>query len=368
VGNSVSRRGWIVTVLALAVVFGVAWVLGGCRGAKTTSTSGAAAGGTAALSPVGEPVEESIAAVTGGVLHLTTPEGAQAEVVFPRGALAQDADVSASPLAGGKESGAIIGGFSLEPKGTGAGPKLVGPALIYFKMKGDPGARASIVSYRADGSFDPVPTTVASKDGTSVLMAHVTHFSGYGVRTLTADQQKAGDARRAQEVQAFDWVVYVKDGKSVTKNGMKSTLTLNLRAANTGGDIAGSYKATAKGTASNVWSGGLLVETFSVKIPAFTFTLNPYFEMPPLTEGQDEGGLAPLDTAVDFQGYGSMTLTATGKGTAHVSGRNVAVPVKPKTSQAKFTISVFGPQLRMTVTDATGATYYLDGYVRGEAK
>jgi hypothetical protein len=162
--------------------------------------------------------------------------------------------------------------------------------------------------------------------------------------------------------------VYVKDSTSVSKSGVKSTLALDLKAVNTSGDIAGSYTATGKGTAGNVWSGGLLIEKFTVRVASFTFQLNPYFEMAPLTEEKDEKGLAPLDAQVDYQGYGTMTLTTSGTGEAHASGQTVKVPVKTKTSKAKFTISVFGPELRMTVVDATGSTYYLDGYVRGEGK
>jgi len=346
--------------------------LSGC-GSGGSATGGTGASGGAglaaqALQPIGAPVEKSIEASSGGTVSIATPEGAVARIVFPRGALAADTDLSVTALAGGKGSGAVVGGFSLEQMGSGAGPRLAGPVIVTFALKGAVVANTSIVSYNADGSYSPVPTAVTSKDETSVLVATVSHFSAYGVRMLTPDEASAAKAAATQESAAFNWVVYVKDSKSVSKSGMKSTLSLDLQAVNTSGDIAGSYSATAKGTASNVWSGGLLIETFTVKVASFTFQLNPYFEMVPLTEEKDAGGLAPLDTQVDYQGYGTMTLTTSGKGEAHVSGQTVAVPVKPKTSKAKFTISVFGPELRMTVVDSTGSTYYFDGYVRGEGK
>jgi hypothetical protein len=340
----------------------------GCKQGATGTGAAPGSGSATALAVTGPAVEKAITAAAGGSIAVGTPEGAQARIVFPRGALAADSDIAVTALTGNAAGGTIVGGFSLEEKGSGAGPKLAGPAFVYFALKGAAPAGASIVSYRDDGSFDPVATTVSSKDGTSVLVAAVTHFSRYGVRAITAEQATAAKDASSKALSGFDWVVYVKDSGSVTRNGMKSTLALDLRAVNVGGDIAGSYSATGKGTAGNVWSGGLLVEKFTVKVAAFKFALNPYFAMVPLTEAKDDGELAPLDTQVDYQGYGTMTLTTSGSGEAHASGQTVAVPVKPKTSTAKFTVSVFGPELRMTVVDATGATFYLDGYVRGQGK
>lgn len=229
--------------IALACVLAVLLAaVAACTPAKGGSGSGygAAPGGSssaAAVVDTAKAVEAPIVAAEGGSIGLKTDE-AVVRVTFPGEVLANDATIVATPLstAPGQDDGTVIRGFQLEEKGTGAGPKMNGPAWIEMVVAKKLTDADSLVAYNADGTYKVLPTRIVSKNGVSSLLAFTTHFSGIGGRNVGSGKSK----KARDKFSDFDGVVYINNTQKGQTGPIKQTVNLKLRAASVGGTITGS--------------------------------------------------------------------------------------------------------------------------------
>jgi len=370
----------IALVCALAVVLSV---VSACTPSKGGSGDGAdaAAGGSGAeaVPDTAKAVEKAITAAEGGVIGLKTAD-AVIRVTFPGDALAKDTVVVATPLttAPGEDDQTVIKGFLLEEKGTGSGPKLNSPAWIEMVVAKKLTDADSLVAYAPDGTYEVLPTRTKSRDGASAVVAFTTHFSPVGGRNVGKD--KAGKAR--DQFSDFNWVVYINNKQSATYGPLTQTVKLTLRAANSGGDIAGDYNGNATIVSSNTGNIGPMESTSpqtgksdSVKI---TLTegdplaaLTPDDPLAPLEPDPLAGvTLTPGQQMPQWWGTGSITMSAMAvKGTAsgHIGGYGGTGNTKD-TSTLPLQMFVEGTQVRLQVSGLAPGSMTFTGFVRGEGK
>lgn len=309
--------------------------------------------------------EVSLKAAEGGTVELKPADGSRIKIVFPQGSLAADADIE---VAERTERGDDIfsNGFSLNQKGSESGPALKYPALLMFYVAKDAGKDVSIVRY-VPGGFEVVPTRVSVKDGKTMLVAQVDHFSDYGTRKFAGG---LGSSKQAEDSKDFNWVIYSKDSYDIDAGAMKRKVTLDFKAVNTSGDIAGEYKGYAHAKTSNkmdIGDGGVTADS-SVNDDNVSFSLEPYVELGDLVERDD--GLANLEPEKlpDLMGQGSLNMRGAGSGTVSARGRTYGAGLKVQESNDAMTVAVTGPLVRLTVTVNGIGTMYFDGYIRGEGK
>ncbi|MEI7813308.1 MAG: hypothetical protein WCJ13_00770 [Coriobacteriia bacterium] len=357
------------TMLVLA-----AMALSGCGGSNTMSTSSAQS-----VKPAEKPafaldsakaVDQSVSAAEGGFVALETPGKDLVQVSFPRGSLAQNSQLVVTPLTSAPKGSkdVVANGVLVEEKGTGAGPKLVYPAVLSITVPKELPKEISIVRYRDDGSgFDVIPSSVVVRKGTTQLVAQVNGFSAYGAAAVS--QAEIDKAAAAQTEKDFNWVIYVKDTSEISQGPMKYTISLDLKAVNTAGDIMGTYtgSATSKTTSEMNAGGGKVSAEAKSTSTALEIKMGPYLTpLEPLGEA-DPKDLAPLPTAApDFSGSGSITMATTGKGTVSAGGYSTSKGIA-NNSTTPIEVNVIGPQVRMLVKTPQG-TVYFDGYIIGEGR
>lgn len=311
--------------------------------------------------------EVSLKAAEGGTVELKPADGSRIKIVFPQGSLSADADIEVSERT--ERGGDVFSnGFSLNQKGSESGPALKYPALLVFYVNKDEGKDVSIVRYKP-GGFDVVPTRVSVKDGKTVLLAQVDHFSDYGTRKF-AGGVGSGSGKQDKGTGDFNWVIYSKDSYDINAGAMKRKVTLDFKAVNASGDIAGEYRGYARAKTSNdmdIGDGGVTADS-SVSDDNVSFTLEPYVELADLVERDD--GLANLEPEKepDLMGQGSLNMRGSGSGTVTAHGRTVGAGLKVQDSRDAMTVAVTGPLVRLTVTVNGIGTMYFDGYIRGEGK
>ena len=322
---------WVrVRVLAVSVLtLAVALACAGCAQSRraadevANAPTGAEAGTQAAEVDSAKAVEKRIAAAKGGVVQVATGAKSGAEVVFPQDALANNETIVLTPYTQAPVEGddVLVQGFQLAAK-SGGTLALNHPAFVTYAVGEDLGTDAVIVRYNDDGTFEELPTKVATGSGRTMLTAITTHFSGTGI-------MKRGRAKKApQAFEDFNWVVYIKDTQKHQTGPMKQSVTLTLRAVNEGGDIPGNYtgNATIKTTNNMSAGGGTAKATFTGKSEGVSITItDPTGDLAPLTdEGQNAPDpLAPLTLQTNFSGVGIIKMNAmAAKGTGNCrSGR-----------------------------------------------
>lgn len=311
----------------------------------------------------------SIKAQEGGAILLNQTDGSRVKIVFPQGSLASDVELEVSERT---ENGAEIlsNGFELNRKGSADGLDLKFPALLIFDLDKETAKDVAIVRYGNGGSFEILPTRVSIKDGKTSLMAQVDHFSNYGTRLV--DPQANKQAKQNQKASDFNWVIYVKDSFDVDNGPMKRKITLDFKAMNTSGDIAGQYTGYARAKTTNDMEsgGGKLDADFQIADENMTFEVSPYIELASLVPEDDDLPLAKLEPEKepDFMGYGTLHMSGSGIGTGSAGGYSASRGIKAEDSNDPFTVAVMGPLVRLSVTITGVGTVYFDGYIRGEGK
>lgn len=349
-------------VLSVFTVLFLVGTLVGCGAPKTQESKMPQPG------EEGPPIpkrEVSLKAAEGGTVELKPADGSRIKIVFPQGALAADSDLEVAERTE-RGDGIFSNGFSLNKKGSAEGPTLKYPALLMFYVNKDEGKDVSIVRY-VPGGFEVVPTRVSVKDGKTMLVAQVDHFSDYGTRKFAGG---LGSAKQSADSKDFNWVIYSNDSYDIDAGAMKRKVTLDFKAVNTSGDIAGEYKGYAHAKTSNkmdIGDGGVTADS-SVNDDNVTFSLEPYVELGDLVERDD--GLANLEPEKlpDLMGQGSLNMRGAGSGTVSAHGRTYGAGLKVQESQDAMTVAVTGPLVRLTVTVNGIGTMYFDGYIRGEGK
>ncbi len=319
-----------------------------------------------------QPVEEfSFKAAEGGEIVLKPKDGSSVKIVFPQGSLENDASLEVATLNDQGED-ILSAGFRLEQKGTGQSPALKYPALLYFYAGKDLGEDVSIVNNKEDGSFEIIPTNVSIKDGKTVLIAQIQHFSDYSARKVDPEAKQKVMDEDAQSEKDFNWVIYVKDSYDVDLGAMKRKVNLDFMAVNTSGNISGEYKGYAHANTSNdaEVGGGKIDADFQVKDDNVSFQLGPYIELGSLVPEDPNDPLAPLEPAQqpDLIGNGKVNMSGGGAGTVSAGGYSYGVGAKAETSNDPFDISVVGPLVRFSVSVQGVGMMYFDGYIIGEGK
>ena len=313
----------------------------------------------------------SIKAAEGGEIVLKPKDGSSVKIVFPQGSLENDASLEVSTLNDQGED-ILSAGFSLEQKGTGQSPSLKYPALLYFYANKDLGEDVSIVNNKEDGSFEIIPTNVSIKDGKTVLIAQVQHFSNYSARKVDPEAKQKAMDEDAQSEKDFNWVIYVEDSYDVDLGAMKRKVNLDFMAVNTSGNISGEYRGYAHANTSNdaEIGGGKIDADFQVKDDNVSFQLGPYIELGSLVPEDPNDPLAPLEPEKqpDLIGNGKVNMSGGGSGTVSAGGYSYGVSAKAETSNDPFDISVVGPLVRFSVSVQGVGMMYFDGYIIGEGK
>ncbi len=351
-----------------AVILFMAMMVSSCKSSGNSISSGSTAAGAKVEIDSAKAVEKTIPAAEGGQLSLDTSEGGKMKVIFPEEALGQDsslvmAPVSSTPFDG---NGLLVKGFSLEEKATGKGPPMKSPAILIFSLRSAVAPEASIIKYREDGSgYDVIPSKVITNNGKSMVTASVSSFSKYGLKLLK-DQEKDRSGKQPED---FNWVIYVKDKNSYTYGGMKRSITIDLKAVNTSGNITGQYKGTLSALATNDMEalGGTITAPIKSSDPNLSFTVD--YPLASLVPPDDDGDLAPLTTEnqdPDFYASGKITTTSQGTGTVSIGGASASKDISDSSS-VPFEMYFFGPRVRM-VMKSSPWTMYFDGYIRGEGK
>lgn len=327
--------------------------------------------------------EFSLKSAPGGAVRLDLGDGSRVKIIFPQDSLQSDTTLSVAPrYAEGDDI--LSGGFSLTEAGSNQGPALKYPAIIMLYADKDMGQDVSIVRYQTDGSYEVIPTTVTVSNGQTALMAQVDHFSDYGAQKITPAERES--ALHNQQLQDFNWVIYVNDSEDVDLPPMKRKVFLDFKAVNTSGYVFGEYKgyAHAKTTNDMEAMGGKIDADFSVKDENVAFTLDPYIQLAPLVpEGEEDLPLAPLvedgdeDLPLaklepaqepDFAANGVLNMRGGGSGTVTAGGYSVSRGLEATQSTDSFYLVVVGPMVRLTVNVAGTPTMYFDGYIRGEGR
>lgn len=366
-GRAGSREIALVAALAVVLAF-VASCSPSKGGGSGYGTGGAGAAKATAVSDTAKAVEAPIVAAEGGVIGLKTEE-AVVRVTFPGEALANDATIVATPLktAPGQDDGTVVKGFLLEEKGTGAGPKMNGPAWIEMVVAKELTDADSLVAYNADGTYEVLPTRIVSKDGVSSLLAFTTHFSPIGGRNVGSGKSK----KARDKFRDFDWVVYINNTQKGQTGPIKQTVNLKLRAANTGGDIAGDYEGSAsiKSTNDGSMAGGTITGPQSGQAASVKITLTSNDALAPLTDDDPLASLTPDDMPSWF-GSGSITMSAASVGgtiTGKAGGYSGSGGAS-NTSSLPVKLDVSGTQVKLTVTGLSAGSMTFTGFVRGEGK
>jgi hypothetical protein len=309
----------------------------------------------------------SIKAQDGGAIALKPADGSRIKIVFPQGSLESDSDLEVAERPDSGE-GVLSYGFSLNRKGGKDGPELKYPALLVFSLDKEVSKDASIVRYTSGGSYEVIPTRVSSKDGKTLLIAQVDHFSDYGARQVEPEAiQSAKDSQGSAD---FNWVIYAQDSYDIDSGAMKRKVTLDFKAVNTSGDIAGEYKGYAHAQTSNkmdIGSGGVTADS-QVKDDNVSFSLEPYVELAPLVERDDDLADLEPEKLPDLMGQGSLNMSGSGGGTVSARGYTYGAGLKVQDSHDAMTVVVTGPLVRLTVTVNGIGTMYFDGYIRGEGR
>lgn len=386
-----------------AAILVIALVMSSCGSSGNSGSSGSSATGAKVEIDSAKAVEKTIPAAEGGQLSLDMTEGGKMKIIFPQEALAQDSSLVMAPVSSTPFDGKdlLVKGFSLEVKGTGQGPVLKSPALLVFSFKSAVPAEVSVIKYREDGSgYDVIPSKVLAKDGKSLVTASVSSFSEYGIKLLSSQEkgqsgQEMGQSgqdksQSGQETKDFNWVIYVKDKYSFTTGPMKQSITVDLKAVNTSGDIAGMYNGTVSALTTNDGSfgRGTMTGPMNSKDPNLSFTVGVPALAPltdgksaPATQSEDDGKLAPLEPSgdddklapltddsqePDLSAYGNINMKTAGTVTGRIGAWGGSKGIKDSSS-VPFEMNIFGPQVRMVVNMPQG-TMYFDGYIRGEGK
>ncbi|MDD2325467.1 MAG: hypothetical protein PHW63_05640 [Alphaproteobacteria bacterium] len=314
------------------------------------------------------PFEEyTVKAQEGRAIALKNTDGTRLKIVFPQGALAKDSvlEVAERPFV----QGALSSGFSLRQKGSEQSPELKTPALLVFNVAKDKGKNVSIVRYTREG-FEVVPTRVAVKDGQTSLLAYVTHFSDYGTQEVDAGSVQTAKDKQKQESQNYNWVIYVKDTADVSMGAMKRKITLDFKAVNTSGDLAGEYKGYARAKTENDMEalGGKMDADFQITDDNVSFTVEPYVELADLVERED--GLANLEPEKlpDLMGQGTLHMKGSGVASGYIGAYGGSRGVDATPSSDAMTVAVTGPLVRLSVNITGVGMAYFDGYIRGEGR
>ncbi|MDQ7814598.1 MAG: hypothetical protein RDU25_02240 [Patescibacteria group bacterium] len=345
----------IVAVVILLIAGGAAYFVI----TRAGEPSGTVIGKDSADAFSGTKQEYGLIAADGGSIAL-----ASTKISFPPESLKSDAVIQVSEMPQSSDREVVVPGFELTEKGKSSGPEMTSPALIVFTLDDVDSTALSIFRYTDDG-YKLIPSHVAQKDGKTVVYAGVAHFSSYGVRRLLN-----GESADKTEYPDYNWVIYAQDSYDIDSGAMKRKVTLDFKAVNTSGDIAGEYKGYAHAKTSNdmdIGDGGVTADS-SVNDDSVSFSLEPYVELGDLVERDD--GLANLEPEKlpDFMGQGSLNMSGAGSGTVSARGYTYGAGLKVQDSHDALTVSVTGPLVRLTVNVNGIGTLYFDGYVRGEAK
>ncbi len=369
-------HGGRVRVREIAVLCALAVALTGivsCTPAKSGSGAGPGAGSAGGASAKAVPdtakaVEASIVAAEGGAVGFKTDE-AVVRVTFPGEALAGDAAIVATPLstAPGQDADTLVKGFLLEEKGTGAGPKMNGPAWIEMVVGKELTGDDALVAYNPDGTYEVLPTRIVSKNGVSSVLAFTTHFSPVGGRKVGSDKAK----KARDKFSDFDWVVYINNTQKGQTGPIKQTVKLTLRAVNTGGDIAGDYSGSAaiKSTNDGQMAGGTISGPQAGQAASVKITLTSNDALASLTDDDPLASLTPDDMPSWF-GSGSIQMSAASVGgtiTGSAGGYSGSGGAS-NTSSLPVKLDVQGTQVKLTVDGLSAGSMTFTGFVRGEGK
>lgn len=369
-----------VRALALVALAAMAVSACGSPGAKGGGPSGQAGGSpTAAVLDTAKAVTRRISAAKGGAIGFKTDDAA-VRITFPNGALAKDTDIVVTPLSQspGQDENTLQKGFDVKVKGTDAGPVLSVPAYVEMVVAKELPDGTSLVDYKADGTFEVLPTKVKAGKGVTAILGLASHFSPITTRNVG---KKAADKAR-DKFSDYDWVVYVNDTANATYGGLAQSIKLTLRAVNAGGDIAGQYKGSASikssnkgsigpGTLDSPQSGGagsvqiVLIAgdplaSLTPNDPLSSLTPEPPDPLAPLTDGD-------MPTWI---GSGKIVMSSMGVG-GHATGRiggYSGTGGTGNTSSLPVQLAVTGTQVSLTVSGFPGGAMTFRGFVRGEGK
>lgn len=333
--------------------------------------SGTAGGGSSPDAPKTAVLDEaaaaeaSIVASDGGSIGLKTAEGV-VRVTLPSDALAKDMTLVMTPLstAPGEDADTLVKGFRLEEKGTGAGPALAHPAWVEWVVPEELGADATVVRYAEDGSYEALPTRMKVGKGITAVQALADHFSNVGIRKF-----KGGGNRTSFD--DFNWVVYINNTQKGTSGPLKQSVSLKLRAVNTGGDIAGDFagNATIKSTNTGDIMGGTMTSPQSGQAGSVKITLKSVDPLADLTDDPDPLATLTPDEMPKWWGSGTIQMSAmdvAGSATGRIGGYSGTGGTK-NTSSLPVVMEVDGTQVKLSVSLAPGKMTFT-GYVIGEGK
>lgn len=157
--------------------------------------------------------------------------------------------------------------------------------------------------------------------------------------------------RADQDMQNFDWVIYVKDSQ-VMKGPLKEPISIDFEAVNTSGAIQGEYTGSATMT-----FGKDLGEVSAQVVSTSThlkFRLAPSQPRPSNTPASD---MQP-----EYAGQGEMTMVTVGTGT--VDGQSSS---RSFTTTRPISVTVNKTVVELVVTYPKGTVTY-HGYIIGEGK
>jgi hypothetical protein len=341
------------------------FVIAGCAG---TPVGGPADPGGAATAQADQAraVEKEIAAAKGGSIDLELDPKAVVRVTFPQEALGSDTTVVVTPLtrAPAATEDVVANGFALEAKRSTAGLEVKYPAYVTFALAGQAPDDAVVVRYAGDGTYEPLPTKVSRTASQTVLTAITTHFSNVGVGHAGSKAARQTSASFAD----YDWVVYINDITKFKNGPMSSSIALQLRAVNTGGDIPGSYTGKAICLTTNTMSGmgGDMKANFQGESKEVQIKITGDDDVAPLTSEPAEPPVAPLIPQTRWSGSGTIAMgEMTAVGEVTMRGYQVSKDLSGATWQVK--IDIQGPQAVVKFT-VGGRALSFKGYVRGEGK
>lgn len=157
--------------------------------------------------------------------------------------------------------------------------------------------------------------------------------------------------RANQEMQNFDWVIYVKDSQ-VMKGPLKEPISIDLEAVNASGNIQGEY------TGSATMTFGTTMGEVSAQVVSTSSDLK--FR---LTPSQPRASNATATEAQpEYTGQGEMTMVTVGTGT--VGGQSSS---RSFTTTRPVSVTVNKTAVELVVTYPKGTVTY-HGYIIGEGK
>lgn len=306
-------------------------------------------------------IEQNIEASKGGRISLQVSDNVRVGVLFGHESLDKDATLVVAPIkkAPLEDGNLIAKGFSLEEKGTGKGPSLKLPAMLSFAIKGIVPKTASIVKYSEnDTGYEVIPTTIVTKDGTTMLSAAVSGFSKYGVRSITPQAQR--NAAKKQSA-ARKWVITVNDTYSLNNGPMKTKITLNFKATSVSGTIHGAYKgkASAKVQQDMTAAGGKASVPTVSQDNNVSFNVDAGDALAPL-ESQDQPSTSP--EGPDWAATGNLNMFASGKADVTVPRYSGQSAINPEQAPVPFEINITGRNVVILVKHPVG-TLAFDGTI-----